>query len=77
MGDEHLALPARQGGVDDVLELAAAFALVVTAAVPEHPPRQFGHAQRRAYEGRRQQNVRVVRHGRHGVRTPRPPHPAG
>ena len=67
-GDEHLVLPASQGGVDDVLELAAAFALVVATAVREHPRCQSGRGQRRADDPRRQENVRVVRHGRHGAR---------
>ena len=67
-GDEHLVLPACQGGVDDVLELAAAFALVVATAVRKHPRCQSGRGQRRADDLRRQENVRVVRHGRHGAR---------
>ena len=68
---------ALERGVDDVLEFAAAFALVFATAVREHPRCQSGRGQRRAYDLRRQENVRVVRHGRHGARRGRPRHRAG
>ncbi len=67
-GDEHLGLPVSQGGVDDVLELATAFALVAATAVREHPRCQSGRGQRRAHDPRRQENIRGVCHGRHGAR---------